>query len=221
MKKLDSQKPAYVFNVVLVGLLVSQFFVFPLSLACPQVGKYIEVGVFCRDTQCPVPAGLAVTVTGNGFKETLYTDGSGYAGLFGSGLVDGEYTISFWWNGEYTDTVTIDCSQIVWTFDYVVPNPVIIKHFVYDLEGYPPVVGLNVDLVDASGTVVASSVTDGTGTVVFDGTVVAAETSYWLQWLWGSVVQQEGAIVFPYVNGQLLGNVIELTNYLSPKTCGK
>lgn len=217
-RKLRDVRRESVSANVLIVLLIFSFFVIPVE--SPQVGTYINVGVFCEDTRRPVPEGLAVTVTGEGFTGTLYTDAQGYAGLFGSGLVDGTYVISFYWNGQYSYEVTIDCSQIVWTFDYYVANPVIIKHFVYDLEGYPPIEGLVVDLVDPTGAVVASATTDATGTVVFGGNFVSACVEYRLQWTWGSVLCSEGPIFFGYTDGQLLECRWECTNYLEPKTCG-
>ena len=201
--------------IVTIIVLVSLFFVYSAS---PQLGKCIEVGIFCQETQCPVPEGLAVTITGEGFSETLLTQPDGYTCQFGSGLVDGTYLISFYWNGPYEYEVCIDCSQIVWTFDYCVPNPTITKHFVYDLVSYDPIVGLTVDLVDAAGAIVSSAVTDATGTVTFDGTIVTACQEYTLQWMWGGALQSEGPISFCYTEGELLECCWEQTNYLEPKS---
>jgi len=188
----------------------------------PPLGKYIVVGIFCQETEEPVPDGFAVRLTGQGYDATMYTKD----GLvrFGSGLPDGTYVISFYWNGPYEYEVTIeDCSQITWYFDYYVPNPVIIKHFYYETEwadGFPPIVGLNVTLVE-NGVPIAWQLTDATGTVTFGGDLVDVCKEYYLTWTYGGVDDQEGPIHFAYDEyGQLLECIWEGYNYLEPKSGG-
>jgi hypothetical protein len=212
------QHISYIAHILLVTILISTIFSSNrINIVSPQIGKYIEVGVFCENTQQPVPSGLAVTVEGQQFSETLYTQADGFTNKFGSGLVDGTYTISFYWGQQYSYEVTIDCSKITWTYTYYVPNPTIIKHFVYELDGQPTINGLAVDLTLSDGSVVASSTTDASGTVVFDGSVVNVGVDYYLAWAWGSAPATEGPISFVYVDGQLLSTVVELTNQLEPK----
>jgi len=187
----------------------------------PPLGKYIDVGIFCAETEDPVPDGLAVRLTGMGHDIQLYT-ASGHV-LFGSGIPDGTYTLSWYWNGLYSYEVTIDCSQLTWHFDYCVPNPVIIKHFYYDIshEGYPPIVGLTVTLWE-DGVPITSAVTDATGTVTFDGYWVDVCKEYYLRWTYGGVDAQEGPIHFAYdADGKLLQCAWEGFNYLEPKSGGK
>lgn len=184
----------------------------------PPLGKYIEVGIFCSETEEPVPDGFAVTLQGMGFKDTKYTS----SGLvkFGSGIPDGTYTLSWWWNGPYSYTITIDCSQITWHFDYYVPNPTIIKHFYYDIKCDPsiPIVGLNVTLVE-NGVPIAWQLTDSTGTVTFGGNLVDVCKEYYLTWTYGGVGASAGPIHFAYdPNGKLLECVWEESNYLEPKS---
>jgi len=184
----------------------------------PPLGKYIDVGIFCAETEEPVPDGLAVRLVGMGYDITMRTV-KGHV-LFGSGIPDGTYTLSWWWNGPYEDTVTIDCSQITWHFDYYVPNPVIIKHFYYDIshEGYPPIVGLNVSLLE-NGVPIAWQLTDATGTVTFGGDFVDVCKEYYLTWTYGGVDSNEGPIHFAYnADGKLLECVWEGYNYLEPKS---
>jgi len=184
----------------------------------PPLGKYVDVGIFCSETEVPVPDGLAVRLVGMGYDITLRTK-SGHV-LFGSGIPDGTYTLSWYWNGEYTDTVTIDCSQITWHFDYYVPNPVIIKHFYYNIshEGYPPIVGLEVTLME-DGVPIASQATDATGTVTFGGDLVDVCKEYYLTWTYGGTGASEGPIHFAYdADGKLLECVWEGSNYLEPKS---
>jgi len=183
------------------------------------LGKYIDVGIFCEETEEPVPDGLAVRLVGQGFDITLRTVNGRV--LFGSGIPDGTYTISWFWNKAYSYEVTIDCSQITWYFDYYVPNPIIIKHFYYDLyhAHYPPIVGLHVTLWE-NGIPIASQLTDGTGTVRFDGYYIDVCKEYYLTWTWGGTDYQEGPIHFIYEDGKLLVCVWEGTNYLEPKSGG-
>jgi len=187
----------------------------------PPLGKYIDVGIFCLETEEAVPDGLAIRLVGMGYDWTLRTVG-GHV-LFGSGIPDGTYMLSFYWNGPYSYDVTIDCSQITWQFDYYVPNPVIIKHFYYDIEheGYPPIQGLTVTLWE-DGAPITSAVTDSTGTVTFDGYWVNVCKEYYLTWTYGGEDDQEGPIHFKYdADGKLQKCVEELFNYLEPKSGGK
>jgi len=229
---LNRKKKAVVFTATIITValvfVISIFFVIIPSVS--SSGKLIKVGVFCKETGLPVPFGLAVTVEGEGYMGTLYTGEDGYTGVFGSGLVDGTYTISWYWNEPYSDTVTIDCSQIVWTFDYCVPNPVIIKHFVYDLNDgtTPPKVGLEVNLYEYDGpvgTLKATATTDATGTVMFGGDVVDVCKDYLLEYTWGGTtytVPPKGSdpIHFAYTDGKLLVCSWEETNLLDPKDDG-
>jgi len=208
-------------TAIILTITALVFWVNPVS----SLGKYIQVCVFCQETEEPIPAGLAVTVEGQGYKGTLYTNEKGCTGRFGSGLVDGNYAIQFYWNEPYSYDVTINCSKIVWSFNYHVPNPVIIKHFYYDLKcddgSYPPVVGLNVSLVENS-IPIAWQLTDAKGTVMFDGHYVDVCKEYQLAWTWGGIgaIEPTPTIHFGYEDGKLLECLWEHTNYLEPKSDG-
>jgi len=228
MRKLSKKTMASITLLMILLLLASIFLAFLTNEveAChrrrrrPPLGKYIDVRIFCSETEEPVPDGLAVRLIGMGYDWTLRTNG-GHV-LFGSGIPDGTYTLSWYWNGEYTDTVTIDCSQITWYFDYYVPNPTIIKHFYYDIShaGYPPIVGLNVTLVE-EGVPIAWQLSDATGTVTFGGDLVDVCNEYYLTWTYGGVDDSEGPIHFAYDQyGQLLECLWEGYNYLEPKSGG-
>ncbi|MEM2566976.1 MAG: hypothetical protein QXH20_00680 [Candidatus Bathyarchaeia archaeon] len=215
--------------LVLVALTVSSFLFIESVDAChrrhrrprpPPPAKWIKVTILCEETGVPVPDGLAVTIEGMGFKDTKYTkDGTV---LFGSGLIDGTYTISWYWGEPYSYTVTINCSKITWEFEYTVPNPQIIKHFYYDAPYFKnaPVEGLKVTLLDGGAPVVTLE-TDETGTVVFDGRYVAVCHEYYLRWLWGGKEYIEGPIHFEYDKfGRLLELVWEGKNALEAKGGG-
>jgi hypothetical protein len=185
----------------------------------PPLAKWIDVGIFCQETSKPVPDGLAVRCIGENYEGVGFTK-NGHV-LFGSGLVDGTFTISWYWGKEYTYGVTINCSRITWKFDYYVPNPTITKHFKYDTKygDYPPVVGLHVSLYDSDELVVTLA-TDDTGTVVFDGHYVDVCHEYYLKWLWGGEEYKEGPIHFIYEEGKLLVVSWEDTNKLPAKSGG-
>jgi len=182
--------------------------------------KFIKVRVFCEETGSQVPAGLKVSVSdlAGTFTDIKYTGANG-TGWFGSGYPDGTYIIKFYWCGERTYEVIIDCTKQYWVFDYYVPNPTITKTFLYDIDGYPPVVGLEVSLYRGEELVVSLE-TDDTGTVVFDGQYVAVCEDYYLKYSWGSTECTEGPIHFAYADGELRVCLWEKTNYLEPKGGG-
>lgn len=205
-------------SIAIVVLIFLPYLLFPVS----SLGKFIEVCIVCEETQDPIE-GLKITVTSadGSWSETRTTDGKGCSGRFGTGMPDGTYTIAWYWNEAYRNEVTINCSKIIWHYDYSVPNPVIIKHFKYDLEGwdYPPIAGLNVTLVE-DGIEKTWALTDATGTVTFDGKHVVVCKSYQLMYWWGGTQYYvpEPAIHFEMVDGELLVCLWEETNYLSPKS---
>jgi hypothetical protein len=198
------------------------FFIWINASSASPLGKVIEVCITCAETGATIPDGLAVTLT-NGVTWTHYTvDG---CVEFGSGIEDGTYIISFYWNEPFSYTVTIDCSQIVWHFDYTVPNPVIIKHFYYaltpDIPDDHPIVGLEVILKGPALTDSYIGTTDASGTVTFGGDIVEVCKVYELRYTWGGVLHTIGPIHFEYdTNGQLQVCVWEETNYLEPKSGG-
>jgi len=175
--------------LLILALVLFFYFVQPAS----PLGIYINVHVHCQQTQSPI-VGLDVTLYDiNGSKiETIPTDKSGKAGPFGSGLVDGTYTIEFFWADKTSYTITINCSKITWDFYYNVDNPKIIKHFFYALndETTPPVVGLNVTLWK-DGSVFDWQLTDASGTVSW---IVDVGYDYHMTYLWGSVSYRVPAV---------------------------
>jgi len=182
--------------------------------------KWIEVSIFCAETEEPVPDGLAIRLVGQGYDMTERTKAG--TALFGSGLVDGTYTISWYWNGEYFKEVTIDCSKITWHFDYYVPNPTITKHFKYKTpyNNYPPIIGLDVSLYE-DDVFIISLKTDETGTVFFGGLYIDVSKDYYLTWVWGGEPAQVGPIHFAYdADGKLQVCAWEETNFLEPKSGG-
>lgn len=218
---MDRKKKAVVFTAFLLILAIASILI-PLSSVKPRppLGKWIDVGIYCAETEEPVPNGLAVRLVGEGYNIIGFTK-DGHV-LFGSGLVDGTYVVSWYWNAPYEYEVTIDCSLITWYFDYYVPNPTITKHFYYETpyNGFPPIVGLKVTLVE-DGVPIASQVTDTTGTVFFGGDLVEVCKEYYLTWTYGGVDDSEGPIHFAYDEfGQLPVCAWEGTNYLEPKSGG-
>ena len=218
MKPKTKASIALLVLATILAIIITLFFV---GSASPLV-KWIDVGLSCSETGEHVPDGLAIKLFGMGYEVTEYTTDGRVQ--FGSGLVDGTYDISWFWCVERVETVTIDCSKLTWTFDFEVPNPTIIKHFVYDTpyNDYPPVVGLNVSLLN-NGTpeVIAWQLTDATGTVTFGGDLVAVCKEYSLAWTWGGVEASEGPIHFVYDDlCRLCENVWEQTNYLPAKSGG-
>ncbi|MCS7124531.1 MAG: hypothetical protein NZ932_03850 [Candidatus Bathyarchaeota archaeon] len=221
--------------LMLCALIVSSFFVIGVVDAChrrprppcprprPQPpGKWIEVTILCEETGKPIPDGLAVKCEGPmNFADIKFTKNGKV--LFGSGVIDGTYVISWTWCGKlWSRTVTIDCSKLIWQFEYKVPNPKIIKHFYYDAPYFdnPPIAGLDVTLYVGTTPVVTLK-TDDTGTVVFDGKYVEVGKEYYLKWLWGGVEETEGPITFKYDDfGRLMNCVWEGKNYLKPKGGG-
>lgn len=198
----------------LLIILISMFLSTPVS----PLGKYIVVCLECEQTGEGIP-GVDVTITGEGFEATMPTGKNGCTGPFGSGLVDGDYVIEYFWCGErYAYNVTIECSKITWYFTYEVPNPEIIKHFVYNIceQEFPPVVGLNVSLYE-DGAFKAWQLTNGEGTVRFDGTVVGFCHDYTLNWTWGGIPAGEGPIHFDCPPECCIW---EKTNELEPKSGG-
>jgi len=218
MHMKSSASTAFLKILIVLTIIITIFWI-SLASASP-LGKTIRVCVYCDETKDPVPQGLAINLfdKGGNILATLYTSPDGCV-EFGSGLPDGEYVINFYWNQLYAYRIMIDCSQIVWQFDYYVPNPVIIKHFEYDGLGLP-VVGVGVTLVE-DGFNLLYSESDNTGTVVFNGEYVDVCKVYHLEYTYGGVAYSEGPIHFEYdANGKLQVCLWEKTNYLEPKSGG-
>jgi hypothetical protein len=195
------------------------FSIFLIHIAnASPLGKVIEVCLVCAETGEPIPDGFGVTLMDD--MGTPLTTEYTIAGCveFGSGLPDGTYYITYYWNEPFRHEITIDCSQIIWHFDYRVPNPTITKHFLYSGLDIP-IVGLEV-VLDEDGVDIASAFTDASGTVVFGGALVDVCKVYTLEWMWGSDPYTEGPIHFEYVSGELLVCAWEATNYLEPKSGG-
>jgi len=119
------------------------------------------------------------------------TGPDGYTDPFGSGLVDGDYNIKYFWCEPYCHPVTITCDQMTWTFDYRVDNPTITKTFLVNLNSGPvPKEGLAVNLYE-DGLLVDTHTTDAFGTVTFDGTHVRVCYDYYLEWTYGGTTYTE------------------------------
>jgi len=218
MHMKSSASTAFLKILIVLTIIITIFWI-SLASASP-LGKTIRVCVTCAETTDPVAEGLGITLwTSAGDKlATLYTGPKGCV-EFGSGLPDGDYVITFYWNAAFRYEISIDCSQIVWQFDYRVPNPVIIKHFEYGDLGIP-IEGLVVYL-DEDGTDLVKLETDATGTVRFGGEWVDVCKVYHLEYMWGGVAYAEGPIHFEYdANGELQVCLWEKTNYLEPKSGG-
>lgn len=205
------------------ALILASFFavcciiaIFLVSRVSP-LATWIDIGLYCRETKDSIPDGLSVRLIGQGYDVTERTV-NGHV-LFGSGLVDGTYSVSWYWNEPYERVVEINCSKITWDFGFCVPNPTITKHYKYDTPymDYPAIVGLNVTLME-NGLPAAWQLTDPSGTVVFDGNNVDVCNDYTLTWLWGSVPYSTDPIHFGYENGELLVCAWEETNYLPAKS---
>lgn len=206
--------------IISAFLLISSMSVFPL-------GTYINVHVACYQDGSAI-SGLPVTVTyvppsavgGWSYTQTLSTGVNGVAGPFGSGLIAGAYQISYMWNGTQSSSVIVNGTKEYWTFNFTVPNPEIIKHFVYSVNSKvkPPVVGLTVELFNAtSGKELTSAVTDSTGTVIFN---VDVGQNYYMAYSWEGAAYREplgtSVITFnlPITNESCL--VWQATNNLEP-----
>jgi len=204
------------------------FFIWINASSASPLGTLIEVCITCAETGAFVPDGLAVTLTGKTVTYgpvTLYTKDGCVS--FGSGVEDGNYQVEWYWNTQFGKEVAINCSKIIWHFDFTVPNPVIVKYFEYEGLG-TPIEGLDVDLIlfellpeAIPATVIASGTTDASGMVTFGGLYVEVCVEYKLRYFWGGVEYRTDVIHFAYdANGDLQVCYWEETNYLEPKSGG-
>jgi len=195
-----------------------------VGYACiPPQGKVVKVGIYCQETETPVPDGLNVTLTKGFLNETQVTvDGwvTFGDGTVGNWVIAGDYNISFYWNQPFKYQISIDCTKPCWQFKYYVPNPVIIKHVETKCEcESTPVEGLEFSLYE-NGVKISTKETDASGTVVFGGDLVEVCKEYVLKytWLGTEYTEPDPPVHFKYVNGELLVCQWELTNiFATPK----
>jgi len=203
------------FNIIIALIILISLFFGILSICPSPLGTYIDVYVRCDETGKGIP-GVLVSCDG----KTGITNDKGYT-CFGSGVPVGTYTVSFVWNGQtVSKNITIDCSKQRWEVTFEVPNPVIIKHFVYEsgMAKGEPIANLTVELWE-DGVYKTSAVTDATGTVTFGGDVVEVCKAYVLKYKWNSESFEEGPIHFT-ADDCATSIVWEKTNPLEPKSGG-
>lgn len=217
-EKKHSKKPFVFIAFTTIAFLVA-IILFSLFRPVSTLAIWTDIGIHCEDTGEHAPDGLAVRLYGEGYDSTHYT-ADGHV-QFGSGLVDGTYTIEWFWGDLYVETVTIECSQIWWYFDYYVPNPDIYKQLLYDTPygDYPPIVEKEVFLYE-NGGLKTSGFTDAEGWVHFGGDVVAVCKDYYLEWMWGDEAYTTDIIHFGYEDCKLCILEWRETNYLPAKSGG-
>lgn len=202
------------------------FFIWIKASSASPLGTYIIVCVYCAEQTDVGIEGVEVKVSGDFGFDTKFTGPDGCTDRFGSGYPVGTYTVSFMWNGvEQSKEVTVTCEKAEWLVEFYVPNPTIIKHFIYKTIGGVVTENFAVELwEDTDGdenvdVLVATAWTGETGTVTFGGDIVEVCKIYYLKYTWNEVEHTVGPIHFTAV-GCKTSIVWEDTNELEPKSGG-